>query len=231
MKLKLINTKDYLLFIDEEAEIKENVYYFSNQAPRFCIKIEEKDKKYPYVHLNDKGEEVRDFHNWKGVIIAYYPLTKKAKELDLPLLPNPFNLEQYAWDNPILSRKDVFDLFSSVFKDKVLTGAYNISASKQINEFNFKLREISKEKAAQSKQFSLEDIKKAMKYGMYKMKYHTAEAHEEFIQSLITQQVPKEFIPEFDIVHTDHAPNGFEKVFKFKTNSEGKKMLLGAYKY
>lgn len=57
------------------------------------------------------------------------------------------NVEQYAWDNPVLSRKDVYELFNDVFKDKKMEGAYKISASKQVYQFNTQLRELAKQKA------------------------------------------------------------------------------------
>lgn len=47
-------------------------------------------------------------------------------------------------------------------------------------------------KAAQSlneKKFIEEDLRKAMEYGMYKMKYHTEKAHQDFIQSLSQPKV------------------------------------------
>lgn len=55
-------------------------------------------------------------------------------------------IEQYAWENPIFSRKDVYELFNDVFKDKKIEGAYQLSASKQVYEFNSRLRELAKQK-------------------------------------------------------------------------------------
>src|SRR5690606_2288457 len=79
MKPKLIKTKDYLLLIDEKAEIKEGDYYFSknNNIVTTCDSKEEA-KECAVLRHNDFK------------IIAYYPLSKEAEELDLPLLPNPF---------------------------------------------------------------------------------------------------------------------------------------------
>lgn len=70
MKTKLIKTKDYLLLIDEEAKIGKYVW-----------DIEQK-----YIREDVSKYNITDFD---VEIIAYYPLTKEAKELDLPLLP-PF---------------------------------------------------------------------------------------------------------------------------------------------
>jgi hypothetical protein len=55
-------------------------------------------------------------------------------------------IEQYAWENPIFSRKDVYELFNDVFKDKKIEGTYQLSASKQVYEFNSRLRELAKQK-------------------------------------------------------------------------------------
>lgn len=79
--MELIQTKDYLLWIDKKAEIKYNTIIFESDT--CLINIVGKD----YIHNKT------DFK-----IIAYYPLTKEAEELDLPLLP-PFeevNIEKAA---------------------------------------------------------------------------------------------------------------------------------------
>ena len=55
-------------YLDYSQPIKVDKQYISNQAPRLCVKI--KEGKYPYIHLNNKGEEIADFHTWKGVIIC-----------------------------------------------------------------------------------------------------------------------------------------------------------------
>jgi len=51
-------------------------------------------------------------------------------------------IEQYGWDNNILSRKEVYDLVNEVFKEKVFTGVYRVSASKELYRFNQRLREL-----------------------------------------------------------------------------------------
>lgn len=76
MKTKLIQTKDYLLLIDEEAEIKKDDYFLL-------------DDKYIY---KDGGDMANDTAK---KIIAYYPLNSETKELDLPLLPNPIGVGVY----------------------------------------------------------------------------------------------------------------------------------------
>lgn len=55
-------------YVDYSQPIEVGKWYISNQAPRLCVKI--KEGKYPYIHLNNKGEEIADFYTWKGVIIC-----------------------------------------------------------------------------------------------------------------------------------------------------------------
>jgi hypothetical protein len=55
-------------------------------------------------------------------------------------------IEKAAWENPCLSRQDVYELFDEVFKDKTLEGMFKISASKEIRQFKERLRELAKQK-------------------------------------------------------------------------------------
>jgi hypothetical protein len=79
-------TKDYLLLIDEEAEIKENTWY-ENNGVLFLS-----DEKYDDGNNPNNSNPI--VTNYNNSVIAYYPLTKEATELDLPLLPNPFKEEE-----------------------------------------------------------------------------------------------------------------------------------------
>lgn len=73
--------------------------------------------------------------------------------------------------------------------------------------------------------FSLEDMKKAMELGLTLIPYneYNQKHFDDFIQSLSTQQLPKEFIPE---ISSESLDNGYEIIIK-----EGKKELVGEYKY
>jgi len=55
-------------------------------------------------------------------------------------------IEKGAWENPCLSRQDVYELFDEVFKDKTLEGMFKISASKEVRQFKERLRQLAKEK-------------------------------------------------------------------------------------
>lgn len=221
--MKLINTKDYLLLIDGEVEIDEGDYYYwrltnTVQTNKLFIEDRKAGRNGP------KGEVYK--------VIAYFPLTKQAKELDLPLLPNPFeevDVEKLALEyRPDINIKGIdFDLSNT---RKAFVEGY---------------------KAAQSKQFSLEDMKKAIKmarrgicsngefdlnalYGLDDLQeVNHKYSDDEIIQSLSTQQLPKKFIPEY--INTNSfgsETNGYDSgnfIPKTITNSEGKQELVGEY--
>ena len=100
---------------------------------------------------------------------------------------NGYSVEEFAWNNPILSRKDVYDLFHKVFKDRRLDGEFSLSASKQIYQFDTELREISKIKSHQvlvkDKLFTVDDMRKAFEAGIRCTDW--IDGRENFIQSLL----------------------------------------------
>lgn len=201
--MKLTQTKEYLLFVDEKAEVCRGQHRL----------------------LNDEVEKIHEGHNYpyRGFkIIAYRKLNENAKELDLPLLPNPFEVDTEKLSY-IESLKD-FPLCRESFE-----AGY---------------------KAAQPKQFSLEDmyrvaIKAANKVSRpkYGEIININEIVDTYIQLISTQQLPKEFIPEYkkDWEETTKMlmesmgdnPEDFkyEETLKTITNSEGKEELVGTYKY
>ena len=58
-------------------------------------------------------------------------------------------IEMLAWENPCLSRQDVYELFDEVFKEKTLEGMFKISASKEVTRFKESLRQLAKQKYRQ----------------------------------------------------------------------------------
>lgn len=220
LKTKLIQTKDYLLLIDEKAEIKEGKTFIT------------------------KENIVHSCYGWNygdRVVVAYYPLTDEAKELDLPLLPNPFNKQI----DEVTHLKNLgHECFIQMKKLNPSGGMKEFI--RMAVEFGYK--------AAQSKgQYSLEDIKKAFnagydlntweQLGIPNEERDYLNEHE-FIQSLSTQQLPKEFAPEYEYqtregdwkevllpsewFSIDEGDN--PKRLKTITNSEGKEELVGTYK-
>lgn len=219
--MNLIQTKDYLLLIDEEAEIKMNDY---------CVNLDNRISHLPIeVETRNIGGYGSDKYYWSHKkCLAYYPLTKEAKELDLPLLP-PFE------------------------EDKGLEKSLN-KYIKDLHSQEECIGFIAGYKATQSKQYSLEDIKKAIQmarrgicsggefdlnalYGLDDLQeVNHKYSDTEIIQSLSTQQLPKEFVPQYNIhmeamdmprIHIQKAV----KTLKTITNSKGKEVLVGTYKY
>lgn len=205
--MKILSNNMYLLLIDEEAEIGFSYYIDDIGEIRKSI-TDDKD----YWSVRD------EYHK----IIAYYPLTKEAKELDLPLLPNPFK-----------------DTIPNSGYEEGMFGYTDTEVRVAQNAFQ------EGYKAAQSKgQYSLGDIKRAINFDKYHYEYGNIiaskndEEIENFIQSLSTQKLPKEFIPEYEKsykINSDGENIGFpvHDTNKLKTiiNSEGKEELVGVYKY
>lgn len=212
--MKLQQTKDYLLLIDEEAEIKENTWY-ENNGILFLSDNEYDEGNNP----NNSNPKVTDFNN---SIIAYYPLNSEVKELDLPLLPNPFEVDV----EELSEKANGYAYYGKPLGEKYLA---------------FKEGFIKGYKTAQPKQYSLEDILKFRKVleegALTNMSCASAIVEfDKFIQSLSTQQLPSEFIPEYENKCWCLKPMSggcFEctKVLKTITNSEGKEELVGTYRY
>lgn len=158
-------------------------------------------------------------------ILAYLPLNSEATELPLPLLP------------PI---DDVVQLTKEYSKNKSSSDVF-----REAHEKDF----IEGYKAAKAKQFTLDDVKKAIEMaretywdidnrgfssnteGDWSYKY----SEEEIIQSLSTQQSPSDFIPEYikeRKPNTDvNGDDAWIESLKIITNSEGKQEIMGTYKY
>ena len=162
--LELVYTKEYVLLIDKRAEIKEGNIAIHDFGMGYDLEIPcDKD------NLNS---------NTRKLVVAYHPLTKEAKELDLPLLPNPF--------------KEVVDV------EKLACTKYNVKDGirdydeRYYNTINIAKAEsfIEGYKASQSKQLEL--LKRAIQ--LASDAENIEEVEREIIQSLSTQQLPKEFI-------------------------------------
>jgi len=211
--MKLFNIDKYLLLISKQDEILNNDLAVGS------------DNK---VILCTENNRISIQEHWSK-ILAYYPLLGDAKELDLPLLPNPFeayNKEMALRAYPIDQFEDDFDYrfrlgFEAGFKDK----------------------------------FTLEDMEAAVCFGMSlekfkddKYKLSDNEEFKGFIKSLQIDKLPKEFIVEYDYYPIDlngnviatnkpypfkdiNIPFNIKEVTKIVLNSEGKKQICGTYKW
>jgi hypothetical protein len=247
--MKLLQTNTYLLLIDEEAEIQKGDLMYDNHLVGLC-NCTKVVNKLPYSYTSS-------FINVDKVI-AYYPLTKEAKELDLPLLHNPFE-----------DKVDVEKLAEEYLQK--WRGLNNVHLSNIIHADRCKNDFIAGYKAAQqsNKQFSLEDIKTVIKwlnknYSLIEDElfepyigkedevpdvfFHSVyeEALNRGIQSLSTQRLPKEFKPimvcgrclkpddnDEDCWSAKECSRNtdFPDTFKTITNSEGKQEIQGRYVY
>ena len=107
-------------YLDYSQPIKVDKWYISNQAPRLCVKI--KEGKYPYIHLNNKGEEIADFHTWKGVIIC-----SNNPNIDIPQVVDDIkdlNILKSKWyDNQEEDKSEAFVFqYSGIVDDALEKG-------------------------------------------------------------------------------------------------------------
>ena len=176
--MKIVSNDNYLLLIDEKAEIKEG--YIVDTVPNY--------ESVEYCLFKDIC--VTKDH-YMG--IAYYPLTKEAKELDLPLLP-PFEEEI---DLDLLAVETIKGYNDLMEKENWIPLKLKYEEAKQGFKLGYKAAQ------SNSKQYSLEDMKKAFNAGYDLNTWEQLEIpneerdylnEEEYIQSLPTQQLPKYFI-------------------------------------
>ena len=133
MKVKVINKNinqqfdceeveidGYKYYIDYFQPIEVGKWYISNQSPRLCVKI--KEGKYPYIHLNNKGEEIADFYTWKGVIIC-----SNNPNIDIPKVVDEVEdldiLKSKWYDNQEEDRSEAFVFqYSGIVDDALEKG-------------------------------------------------------------------------------------------------------------
>lgn len=232
--MKLKHTKEYLLLLEPMTDIKANDYFIcSTSMSNDYIVLKATTNTSILIYVNEVAYFKKD-----GIkIIGYRKLIESAEDLDLPLLPNPFENDGKT-----------LKLAKEYVNEK-----YELYAFKQslVNIF------LCGYKARSHKQFSLEDVKKAIEmarimkddeceefdtesisglaetctYGL-KDKY----TKEEIIQSLIVQYLPNEFVPEYIYPNECYGQCGIcdrscdMKAFKTIKNSENKQELIGVYK-
>lgn len=172
----------YLLLIDEGAEIKRGDYFYFKHFGEDII-----DKTKETTDLVNLNTSDRFFKK----IIAYYPLNSEAKELDLPLLP-PFE----DCDASYIEKQS-----ENYYEELYESGAVKPHEKSWIKSIYQEIFKTGYKAAQSNKRFSLEDVEKAFESGYnsaknysYKSNGTYQEDFNRFIQSLTTQQLPKEFI-------------------------------------
>lgn len=225
--MKLVQTKKYLVLIDEKAEIKTDIWSYMPVGTVFYSKTREET-----VTLQPKelGYDPSGF-----IILGYYPLTEEAEELVFPLLPCLLR-------GPFEGKIDV---------EKVATAASEYNINEKIKDPKARWFYQKGYKAALTERFSLEDMKTMLlafasdcendeslveyegRVSGTKQLNNAAKWFEEYMQST---KLPKDFIPEYEEGEYGHVdnysrPHGFRKVLKTKAGEKGKRELVGTYIY
>jgi hypothetical protein len=200
MKYNITQTENYLLIVDD-SEIKKGDYTFQ-----------------------EASNLISKYNNaYSKKIISHLPLNNSPILEGVDLLPKiEDDIEQWGWNNPCLSRKDVYTLFEEVFKEQRLDGQFSISAAKQVYEFKSKLRDLAKIKAVVVKEkykYTEEDLRKALTdKSLYELSV------DEIIHSLQQPKMPVAFechsTREFRIIDLSHQVY-YEKV--------GRSVWVGKY--
>jgi len=212
MKYNITQTENYLLIVDD-SEIKKGDWFYNNVLKE-CVKV-----------IGVWGDKVDSLNSNLETfkVAAHLPLNNSPILEGVDLLPKiEDDIEQWAWDNPCLSREDVYTLFKKVFKEQRLDGQFFISAAKQVYEFNSKLRDLAKEKAKVIKEkykYTDEDLRKALTdKSLYELSV------DEIIHSLQQPKMPVAFechsTREFRIIDLSHQVY-YEKV--------GRSVWVGKY--
>lgn len=151
-----------------KAKLNENLIYIENKFPtplKGYVVVDETIPRKWYVDDTCSIREVvvDDDDYWekrpeyKNVLLT---IGFKLKGVPYAMLEN--EVEFRAWNNPCLSRKDVYELFHKVFGKMCVSGEcpkteqsreYKISASKEVHEFDKQLREL-----AMSKQIEIDTL-------------------------------------------------------------------------
>lgn len=234
------------------------------------------------IKLKKEGENLMGYDE-DNVACCYYPINSEAKEFDLLLLPKPFKevIPSSGYEEGMFGYTDTeVRVAQNAFKEgyqaaqskqysledieKILFDYDNVDWSKREHKQpTIMMKEWLKEKIQSlsnkqlPKQFSLEDMiafgKKCFYKGFDKSENDDAncftawkEEANELLQSLSTQQLPKEFKPimvcgrclkpddnDEDCWSAKECSRNtdFPDTFKTITNSEGKEELIGIYKY
>lgn len=254
MQTKLIKTEDYLLLVEDIHHPNLNVHNWYVCKDLSAIGKITNITMANYEGISTEGVGLSFLHHQANTvykILAHLPLNNAPilegvdllppfkKEVDVEKLAcNIYNLslDEYEYISEELSQNR--SLIEEHYKDM---GREEI-AERYFDVISF----IAGYNAAQAKQFSLEDMKKAIdlaRLGVEQtiLNRNTGKCFynfstQEIIQSLSTQQLPIDFIPRLYPKYTQY--DGFEEDDEIPTmslmtttNSQGQKVVQGEYKF
>lgn len=243
MKLELLYVTNYLVAINW-GPIEDGDWYVSVGYERSNI-LKWKLEQVKYLHL------YKSSHGYKAPkIVAYLPLDNEPPLEALPLLPAlPIenNVGMLAWETKCLSRREIYELFNeSVFKEKRLDGVYSISASKQVHEFNEKLRELSETnvKKVITSTLSEDDLRYVIRYALAHIDgsliaSDTQEKNVEDVCIDVLKQTkcPKWFVAEIDQklepinLKKKNLNSNIVSILKTTSNEQNQTVLSGNYEF
>ena len=228
--MKLLNNDTYLLLIDEGAERIDGQLQFCEDVHDGNL-VHEPEQYINPIRKWCKTDTCKDCNK----IIAYHPLQADSKELDLPLLPSPYkeevDVEKFVQD----FCKNSDNINYDAIKDQV-----RVAFIQKDMELIYK--------AANNKQYSLEDMESCFKAARsYRMKnVFEFENVKDYIESLSSTVLPVSFEAEYNIIGQCNCkchnlgPGEYmahmvaccypKKELK-TTTKDGKTYLVGEYKY
>lgn len=239
MQTKFIKTEDYLLLVGENKFMKKgDKFLFTFITNEICTFKSE--TLADFLTTENDSRNNRSCHK----ILAHLPLNNAPILEGVDLLPE--------LDNGLdkLSK----DLFSTPLKIKKRGVKNNfLNPLKGFKKWDIAFK--AGYKAAQARQFTLEDLEKAielareMDYSNYEY-YGSCEktySKEEIIQQIQQSKLPVDFVCQFDTIISKHIPypkelevvgQGYElgypvteKVLKTIPNPQGQKVVQGEYKF
>ena len=150
-------TQGHLDELEEQAKQIENQQiidaYDDGQTDGYNFGIESYERikyKSPQDYYNEtygsKGSEFQQVDQNNPVTRGSTALVRVSKPTSSQTEISDEEIEMLAWENPCLSRQDVYELFDEVFKNKTVQGIFKISVSKEVRQFKERLRQLAKEK-------------------------------------------------------------------------------------
>ncbi len=183
-KLIKISTTHYIIVND--SGIKEGDWCYNNVF-NSILRIDEKLDNYTYLS-GDKKVWFKITHSTHCLNCKSYDFSSVGTYGNTSYTCNHCT---HKWgDRKPLSLSEVKEVISGYSVEKMALEYYPITEFEDEFDYRYRLGFIEGFKVYQElvkdNLFTIDDIKKAMMYGMYSIQYNTEIAHEQFIKSLLS---------------------------------------------